>query len=125
MGDKSRRDPDTKKKKEKKSKKSGGMKLPPTYVDFAERFPALAEAHESVSKAADALGPLDPKTCELVKIGICLGAGLESAVRSHTRRALAHGASPAEIEQVIALGMTSCGFPRTVAAWSWARPLFE
>ena len=95
-------------------------KLPSTYKAFVAKFPLLGAAHESVAKAVDDAGPLDRKACELIKIGISLGAGLETAVRSHVRRALEHGATEAEIEQAILLGMNTCGFPRTVAAWQWA-----
>ena len=97
-----------------------GAKLPKRFKAFIEKFPALGSAHEQVAKAVDQAGPLDRKQCELVKIGICLGAGLESALRSHVRRAIEHGATVVEIEQAILLGMNTCGFPRTVAAWSWA-----
>ena len=69
----------------------------------------------------DNAGSLDRKTCELIKIGISLGAGLDTATSSHVRRALEHGATEAEIEQAILLGMNTCGFPRTVAAWKSAR----
>jgi 4-carboxymuconolactone decarboxylase len=69
----------------------------------------------------EAAGPLDAKTLALIKIGICVGAGLESALRSHVRRAMQHGATPAEVEQAILLGMNTVGFPRTVAAWSGPR----
>ena len=100
-------------------------KLPGTYLRFIEKFPALGEAHESVAKAVDNAGPLDRKTCELIKIGLSVGAGLESAVRSHVRRALQHGATEAEIEQTVILAMNTLGFPRTVAAWSWAQSQFE
>lgn len=93
-------------------------KLPKTFVRFAERFPKLAAAHQSAGLAASE-GPLDKKTQHLIKIGICLGAGLESAMRSHTRRAIQAGATRAELEQAVMLGMTTCGFPRTVAAWQW------
>ena len=99
-------------------KKTG--KLPGTYKKFITRFPELGAAHEQIARAADAAGPLDRQSCELIKIGICVGAGLESALRSHVRRALEHGASIAEIEQAVLLGMNTVGFPRTVAAWSWA-----
>ena len=100
-------------------------KLPGTFKAFAQRFPKLAEVHEQAGKAATEAGPLDRKQCELVKIGICVGAGLESALRSHVRRATQHGASEQEIEQAIMQGMTTIGFPRTVAAWSWAHVQFE
>jgi len=100
-------------------------KLPGTFKRFAQRFPELVENHERNARAIDAEGHLDAKTRELVKIGISLGAGLESAMRSHVRRATQAGASIAEIEQAIALGMNTVGFPRTVAAWSWAHEQFE
>jgi 4-carboxymuconolactone decarboxylase len=95
-------------------------KLPKTYKDFIARFPSLGEAHESVAKAVDDVGPLDRKQCALIKMGICIGANLESAFRSHVRRAIEHGATTEEIEQAILLGMNTVGFPRTVAAWQWA-----
>jgi 4-carboxymuconolactone decarboxylase len=100
-------------------------KVPGTYKEFVKRFPALGRAHESIAKAVEDAGPLDAKTLALVKIGICVGAGLESALRSHVRRAMQHGATPAEVEQAILLGMNTVGFPRTVAAWSWAQEQFK
>ena len=95
--------------------------LPNTYTDFIEKFPELGDAHESIGKAVDLAGTLDAKTFALIKIGCTLGANLESALRSHVRRATEDGASKVEIEQAILLGMNTCGFPRTVAAWQWAR----
>ncbi len=100
-------------------------KLPGTFKRFAQRFPQLVENHEATAKAIDAEGHLDAKTSALIKIGISLGAGLESALRSHVRRASEAGASVAEIEQAIVLGMNTIGFPRTVVAWSWAHEQFE
>ncbi len=99
---------------------SADNKLPKTYKDFITKFPALGAAHESVAKAVDGAGPLDAKQCALIKMGISLGAGLESAFRSHVRRALQHGATVEEIEQALLLAMNTVGFPRTVAAWQWA-----
>jgi 4-carboxymuconolactone decarboxylase len=93
----------------------------PTFQQFTRKFPDLAAAHEAIAKSVDRIGPLDRKTCELIKIGISIGAGLVTATQSHTRRAKAEGASLKEIEQAILLAMNACGFPRTVAAWQWAR----
>jgi alkylhydroperoxidase/carboxymuconolactone decarboxylase family protein YurZ len=45
----------------------------------------------------------------------------ESAVQSHTHRALAAGASVAEIEQTLLLGVTTLGFPAMMTALTWAR----
>jgi 4-carboxymuconolactone decarboxylase len=99
--------------------------VPRTFKAFTERFPDIARAHEAIGKAGDAAGPLDRKTIELIKLGMCLGAGLESATRSHTRRALQHGATRAEIEQALALGVNTCGLPRAVMAWQWATEQME
>lgn len=105
--------------KDNSSKRSS--RLPITFKSFISEFPELGKAHEMVAKAVDTAGPLDRKTCALVKIGICVGAGLESALKSHVRRALELGVTRKAIEQAILLAMNTCGFPRTVAAWQWAR----
>ncbi|MBI3403398.1 MAG: carboxymuconolactone decarboxylase family protein [Acidobacteria bacterium] len=98
--------------------------VPKTYYRFAERFPRLAEAHSLMKDAAEQSGPLDAKTCELIKMGIALGADRESSFHSHVRRALEHGATQAEVEQAIVLAMTTCGFSRAVAGWKWAASHF-
>lgn len=99
--------------------------VPGTYAAFVARFPELGGAHEAIARAAEAAGPLDARTLALIKIGICVGAGLESALRSHVRRAMEHGATRQDIEQAILQAMNTVGFPRTVAAWSWACEQFD
>ena len=114
--------------KKKTVTKSGAVarsaKTPETYHRFAERFPRLADAHRAITEAAAESGPLDAKTCELIKMGIALGAGHESSFHSHVRRALEHGARQAEVEQAIVLAMSTCGFSRAVAGWKWAQSHF-
>ncbi len=100
-------------------------KLPGTFKEFCRRFPDLGRLHQETGEALKAAGPLDAKQCELIKVGMCVGAGLESALRSHVHRAMKHGATEAEVEHAILLGMTTCGFPATARAWSWARVQFE
>ncbi len=100
-------------------------KLPGPFKDFITKYPDLGKAHEGIAQAIDRLGPLDRKTCELIKVGICVGAGLESALRSHVRRAMEAGVHKKSIEQAILLGMNTVGFPRTVAAWTWAHVQFN
>lgn len=95
--------------------------IPKTFLRFNDRFPGLSQAHQQVGAALDEAGPLDEKTRSLIKLGICVGAGLESAVKSHVRRGLEKGLSAADIEHALVLGMNSVGFPRTVAAWQWAQ----
>ncbi len=88
------------------------------------KYPEVAAAHDAMAEAVNRVGCLDAKTCALIKIGISVGAGLESAVRSHVRRASEAGATRDEITQAIFQGMNTVGFPRTVAAWSWAQIQF-
>ena len=95
-----------------------GQDVPRTYQRFTERFPAVAEAHEAVGRAGDN-GPFDRKTVELIKLGICVGAGLESASKSHARRATQHGATREEVEHAVSLAVNPLGLPRTVMAWQW------
>ena len=105
--------------------KNPRSKLPGTYLAFVKKFPEMGKAHEQVANAAYGAGPMDKKTCELVKMGVCMGAGLESAFRSHVRRAMQHGATEAEIEQAVLLAMNTVGFPRMVMCWNWAQVQFE
>ena len=71
-----------------------GQDLPSTFTAFRRAYPQLEAVHGEVARVVEQSGPLDRRTCELIKIGICLGAGLESALRSHVRRALEQGATP-------------------------------
>ena len=95
-----------------------GEDVPRTYQRFTERFPELGEAHVAIGKAGDK-GPFDRKMVELIKLGICVGAGLESASKSHARRAMQHGATAEEVEQAVSLAVNPVGLPRTVMAWQW------
>lgn len=99
--------------------------LPGPYQQFIQKYPKLGEAHEHIASLVEQAATLDAKTCFLIKIGICVGAGLESALRSHVRRAMKCGATREEIEQSILLGMNTVGFPRTVASWTWANKQFD
>jgi AhpD family alkylhydroperoxidase len=56
---------------------------------------------------------------ELIKLAMAIGARLEGAVHSHTRRALEAGATAEEIYHVVLLGLTTLGFPHTIAAMTW------
>ncbi|WP_182354160.1 carboxymuconolactone decarboxylase family protein [Flaviflexus huanghaiensis] len=93
--------------------------LPDVYVAFRERFPEVADSQDALAASIDDSGPLDEKTTRLIKLGIALGAQADGAVRSNVRKALQAGASEKEVEQAILLGLTTRGFPATVAAWQW------
>ena len=93
--------------------------LPKPYLDFRGYFPDLAEAYDKLGEAAHRGGPLDEKTRQLVKLAISVGAGNEGATHSHTRRAIQAGATEEEVFHVLALAVTSIGFPPAVKAYSW------
>ncbi len=98
------------------------MPMPPApkpYELFRQRFPTVWEAYDQLGQAAHEQGPLDDKTRELIKLAFAIGAFSEGAVHSHTRKALALGATRAEIYQVVVLALTTLGFPTTVAAMTW------
>lgn len=99
--------------------------LPEVYRSFRHRFPEVAAQHDAVAAAVDAAGPLDERTARLAKLGIALGAQAEGSVRSNVRKALDAGVSVEEIEQVILLGLTTRGFPATIAAWQWAHEVLD
>lgn len=107
------------------ARKKKSKKLPGPFKAFIAKYAALGKTHEQIAQLVDRSGPLDQKTCELIKIGICMGAGLESALRSHVRRAMEARVNKRAIEQALLLGMNTLGFPRTVAAWTWTQEQFR
>jgi alkylhydroperoxidase/carboxymuconolactone decarboxylase family protein YurZ len=93
--------------------------LPKSYRHFTAEKPAVARAYEALGQACAKAGPLDERARELVKLGMAIGGRLEGAVHSHARRALAAGATAAQIRHVVALAAPTLGFPTTVAAHTW------
>jgi AhpD family alkylhydroperoxidase len=98
---------------------------PKHYLKFKKEFPAVVEAYERLGEACHWHGPLDPKTRELIKIGIAIGAGLESGTRAHTRLALDAGATPEEIRHAALLATTTLGFPSMMRAMTWVNDVLE
>jgi AhpD family alkylhydroperoxidase len=99
--------------------------LPKTFKDFIKKYPGIWDAHESLTQACAEAGPLDRKTRELIKIGISVGAGLETAAKRHTVMALENGASANEIFQTVLMAMTTCGHPTAAAGWQWVRDVVQ
>lgn len=93
--------------------------LPDVYVRFRSRFPDIASALDALGAAAQTSGPLDERTQRLVKLGIAIGTASEGAVRSNARRALDAGASEEDLLHVVALAVSTRGFPASVAALGW------
>ncbi len=93
--------------------------LPEIVAQLCQEHPDVWDAYNQLGKALADAGPLADKTQRLVKIGLAVGAGLEGAVRAHTRRAIAAGLSAVELRQAALLGVTTVGWPRAVAGLSW------
>jgi 4-carboxymuconolactone decarboxylase len=96
-------------------------KLPKPYQQFRLDHPEVYAAYEQLGKHAADAGPLEPKVRELIKLGMAAANGSESAVQSHTHRALEAGATSQEIEHALILGINTVGFSRIMAALGWAR----
>lgn len=94
--------------------------LPKTYREFRDKHAKVWQAYEALGVAIADDGPLEAKVRELVKLGMAAAAGSEGSVDSHTHRALEAGATVEEVEHAILLGVTTVGFPRTMAALTWA-----
>lgn len=93
--------------------------LPKAYENFKDAYPEVWQAYDQLGAAVHDSGPIGKKDRELLKLAMAIGARLEGAVHSHTRRALEAGASVHEIRHVVLLGVTTLGFPHTVAALTW------
>lgn len=99
--------------------------LPKAVMELIERYPDLWEAYERLGDATHVAGPLDEKTRRLVKLGIAIGARLEGAVSSHTKRALEAGITEEELLHVALLAITTIGFPGAVAGITWIKRMTE
>lgn len=94
-------------------------KLPDQYTGIQKRYKDVISALENLGQAAKSAGPLDKKVSELVQLASAAAIHSEGSVHSHTRRALAAGATPEEIRHAIVLLTSTIGFPTVSAALSW------
>ena len=95
------------------------MYLPKVYEKFMQNYPEVFEGYKQLGITTRQAGPLDEKTQDLIKLGISVGANSRGAVMSHTRKALAAGATPEEITHAVLLALTTTGFPNMIAALNW------
>ncbi len=100
-------------------------KLPRTYESFRKEYDKVWEAYDRLAKVSHQAGPLNVKTRALVKLALSIGAKSEGAVHSHTRQALDAGASHQEIRHLVLLGVTTIGFPSSMAALSWVEDVLK
>lgn len=95
--------------------------LPKPYQQFRQDHPDVYKAYENLGEITAESGPLDIKTRELIKLGMSAAIKSESAVQSHTHRALDAGANVAEIEHALMIGINVFGFSTMMTALTWAK----
>lgn len=93
--------------------------LPSAAKRIADSYPELWDAFTLLGRAASGAGPLEGKMLRLIKIALAVGAGLEGAVHSHTRQALAEGVTADDIKHVALAAIPTLGFSSAVRALSW------
>ena len=93
--------------------------LPKAVDDFRSRYPDVWRAFTELGDRCHRAGPLDDKTRRLVKIALCVGAGLEGGTHSAVRNALASECTEDEIRHVAVLGTSTIGLPAAVRAFTW------
>lgn len=87
---------------------------------FADNFPKAWESYQALEERCYKEGPLNEKTCRLIKMAVTASALMERSTKVHVGLALEAGAKPEEIRQAMLMILTSRGFPGTVIALQWA-----
>ena len=100
-------------------------KIPETYIEFTKQYPEVATAYESLAGECHEAGPLKERDRILVKLGIAIGSFTEGSVHSQVRKGLDAGLKPEEIRQAFILALTSMGFPKMMAALTWAEDILK
>ena len=93
---------------------------PSFYLKVSEQYPEVIASVERLGATLRTAGPLEGRTTQLIQLAAAAAMQSEGSVCSHTRRALKAGATPDEIRHTLLLLMATMGFPRAMAALSWA-----
>jgi AhpD family alkylhydroperoxidase len=104
------------------SESKKGIKI---YEKITNAYPDILSAVSTLGETVRAAGPMDEKSSQLIQLAAAAAVQSEGSVHSHTKRALAAGASQEEIEHSILLLISVIGFPRSAAALSWAYDVIE
>jgi 4-carboxymuconolactone decarboxylase len=100
-------------------------KVPGRFQEFAKKYPQIMTTYENLAGECRHSGPLSERDQALVKLGIAAGSHMEGLVRSQVRKSLDLGLNPEEIRHAIVLALTSIGFPRMMAALTWAEDILK
>ena len=99
--------------------------LPLSYLRANPRYPELMKHYEALGEASRDAGPLNAQVVELVKLGMCFGAGLEGGAHASVRKALDAGCTPDELRHAAALAVTTLGFPSMARARAWVEDVLS
>ena len=99
------------------------VKVPPTAAHVAHDYPEVWKAFQQLGEQASKAGPLDVRTRRLVHLALAIAAGSEGATHSHTRRGLAEGITPEEMEHVALLSITAIGWGSAIKGLTWVRDI--
>jgi alkylhydroperoxidase/carboxymuconolactone decarboxylase family protein YurZ len=100
-------------------------KLPSPVQKLRKSYPAIWKKFENLGTACHEAGPLDEHTRRILKVAIAAAAQSEGAVHSAVRHARIAGVQAQEIRHAILLTITTIGFPRAMAALSWAEDILR
>jgi len=91
----------------------------PIFGEFKKEFPQVHELNEALGKEIhEKSGPLDEKTCWMLKIAISATCKEERALETHIKKARAAGATEDEIKHILLLLIQTVGFPAFMKAYS-------
>ncbi|MBI5558071.1 MAG: carboxymuconolactone decarboxylase family protein [Deltaproteobacteria bacterium] len=93
------------------------------YNELAGLFPETLAAVENLGTTIRGEGPIEEKTVHLIQLAAAAAVQSEGAVHSHTRRALQAGVTKEEIHHALLLLISTIGFPRVAAAFSWSQDI--
>ena len=98
---------------------------PNHYERIRGEFPDVIAALEQLGNAVGTAGPLDARTTHLIQLVAGAAIHSEGAVHSHARRALAAGATDAQIRHALVAVTSTIGFPTVTAALSWVDDVLD
>jgi len=93
--------------------------LPPTLRAFIKTYPRVWSAHEKLGVETAKAGPLNEKETQLIKLAVTGSQMLETAFKTHVRKAVSVGATRNEIEHAILLLLPIVGMGRTMMGMKW------
>ncbi|TFG37374.1 MAG: carboxymuconolactone decarboxylase family protein [Desulfobacterales bacterium] len=95
------------------------------YHELFKLFPEAMAALENLGSTIRRSGPIDEKTIHLIQLAGAAATQSEGSVHSHTRRALEAGVTREEIYHALLLLVSTIGFPKVTAAFSWSKDVLD